>query len=714
MTDSTSHLFSADAAPGAPRAWLDARREDLYKRFQKGVGGADLVSRGCRYTDELVIAAWQARGLQLVENAALIAVGGYGRRELLPWADVDIVVIINDDSPACREAVETFLRSLWDTGLDLGHTVLTPSQIIEHAASRVDTATSLFESRMLAGSGALYEQFREAIANPDIWPPQQYVSAKRAEQEQRHTRYSDTGSNLEPNIKESPGGLRDLHTIAWIARRLLGPQQSSEAIEETFLSAAERREIRRARNFLWRLRVGLHLLAGRKEDRLQFDYQRELADQMGFESRDNAMAVEQLMKRYYRTAKVVRLYNEMLIQDLMDSMKQPDEHQVINLSSRYRIVDGYLDIRGDTLFERHPDTLIELFVAYQKNIRRVVGIRARTIRLLRAALPHFTQQLRNQPACRQHFMAIMRSPGRIYDVLRRMNNYGLLGHYVPAFGAISGQMQHDLFHIYTVDAHTLFVVRNLRQFANDKLVDELPDVVEIMDQLVKPERIYLAGLFHDIAKGRGGDHSILGEPDAVRFCKQHGLSDYDARFVGWLVRFHLTMSQTAQREDISDPAVIRRFAEQVGDREHLDNLYLLTIADIRATNPTLWNNWKRRLLSDLYANTGRFLRMNVSEGQEASERVAARKKEVRTLYQLGNDASERFWQLADGDYFTRTDSDSLGWQTEALINASASDIPCVHARLNKGIGVNQIFVYAPDTEKLLPLVASGTERLRLT
>ncbi len=715
--------FSRRLASGEPpitvfRTALDEARRELHAQHVKGSAAQDVVHGHAWVIDQILHFAWElfAGGLEPGTRVALVAVGGYGRGELHPRSDVDVMLLIERATRAdASDFSEKLLRFLWDIRLDVGHSVRTVADCVRESKRDITVATNLMEARLLEGDDELFEQMKQKTQPPRVWPVRKFFQAKLNEQIARHERFDDTEYNLEPNIKEGPGGLRDIQTIAWVAQRHFGATAFKDLIAHDFLTEEEYRTLIRGRNFLWRLRNGLHFLAGRREDRLLFDHQRSLATEFGFEDRENHLAVEQLMKRYYRTVKELRLLNEILLQHFQEAILSRRDRVRREINRRFCSIDGFLEVNHSDVFRRNPFALLEMFLILQQR-PEMKGVRASTIRLVRANLHRIDAAFRDDIACRSLFMEIVRQPAGLTHALRRMNAYGVLGAYLPVFGRIVGQMQHDLFHVYTVDAHALFVVRNLRRFAVTEFRHEFPHASEIMGRLFKRERLYLAGLFHDIAKGRGGDHSKLGEADAFSFCKRHDMSDYDAHFVAWLVRHHLLMSWTAQREDISDPNVITRFAQTVGDQEHLDNLYLLTMADIRGTSPQVWNAWKGRLLADLYAAASRALRRGISTPLQVSERIRELKDEARGyLEKLGVSAAavDRYWDYLDDEYFLRHDPETVAWHTHRIVSAHVIDLPLVAARYHPDIGASQFLVFAPDAENLFSVVTGGFDRLHL-
>lgn len=702
------------------RQALRSGRDALKQHYLENPRHApQLVELHAWLIDELLIRAWKAH-LPLAPAKlplALVAVGGYGRGELHPASDVDILLLLKrGDGKKIGAFAEPFLRFLWDMGLEIGHSVRSLADCKQEAKNDVTVATNLMETRLLAGDRDLFHKLRKIIGPRKIWPSKKFFPAKRDEQRARHMRFDDTAYNLEPNIKEGPGGLRDIQTISWVTQRQFGTQQLHELVEHDFLSEHEHRALARGRDFLWQVRCGLHYLAGRKEERLLFDHQRALAKLFDFEDEKGVLAVEQFMKRYYRTIKELTLLNEILLQHFDEAFLQKGRAKIVPINRRYQSRNGFLEARNGKIFERYPFALLELFQIMQTH-PELKGVRANTIRLLRANLHRINTSFRNSLAARSLFMEILRSPSGITHELRRMNAYGVLGRYLPAFGRVVGQMQHDLFHVYTVDQHTIFVVRNIRRFAIAKHNHEFPLLSSIFENLVKPERLYLGGLFHDIAKGRGGDHSVLGEEEAETFCRLHNMSEYDTRLVSWLVRNHLAMSNTAQREDIFDAEVVRRFAQLVGDKDHLDNLYLLTVADMRGTSPKVWNVWKGRLLSMLYHATLHELRRGIGKPIDLEARVRDLQTEFLKRLEahgVSNELAQQHWAHLDTDYLLRHDADSLAWHAQVILAAPASTTPLVAARHNAEGGGTEIMVYTPDRKGLFVDMTAGIDRLNLS
>jgi [protein-PII] uridylyltransferase len=712
-------LSSSDNPLTAFRAALKQGQEAIKQSHLAHVPAARVVTGRAWLIDQLLLQAWRLHLPYLSPsiNAALVAVGGYGRGELHPASDIDLMILLDKSDPsAIGGFVESLLRFLWDMGLEVGHSVRTIKDCVREAKNDITVATNLMEARLLDGDKTLFERMRSLTHALRIWPSPKFFAAKWAEQIERHHCFDDTAYNLEPNVKEGPGGLRDIQMIIWVTQRHFDTVSLHDLVKRRFLTEKEYRALIKGRNFLWRVRSGLHYAADRREDRLLFDYQRILAAQFGYRDKRGILAVEQFMKRYYRTIKELSLLNEILLQHFQEALLSRGRLRIIPINRRFQSCNGFLDTVQARVFEHSSFALLELFLIMQQQ-PAIKGVRAQTIRLIRANLHRINQKFRRDLACRSLFMEILRQPRGLTQQLRRMNAYGVLGAYLPAFGKIVGQMQHDLFHVYTVDEHSLFVVRNLRRFTLAVHAHEYPLASELIKGLVKPERLYLGGLFHDIAKGRGGDHSKLGAEEAENFCRRHGLSEYDTRFISWLVSHHLMMSRTAQHQDISDPAVVLEFARQVGDQEHLDNLYLLTVADMRATSPNVWNTWKGRLLSQLYSATTRLLRRGITTPLDLRAHISDLRAGAMAILQpngIGKAILDRFWENLDSDYFLRYDAENLAWHAENVSQVMVEQLPLVAVRSRQEYGACRVLVYTPDRNDLFAVLTGGFDRLNLS
>jgi len=695
--------------------------KQLNKHQNQGTSAAELVEKYTWMIDELVILAWQHHHQQFANGAklSLVAVGGYGRGELHPYSDIDLLILLPDNNyDIAKDFVEHFLRFLWDIGLEIGHSVRSIKDCLKEARNDLTIATNLLEARHLDGDLSSLNELEDKLRNGRIWSPDKYFTGKFEEQRQRHAQYQGTAYSLEPNLKESPGGMRDLQMILWVYNRHFGVRSFKDMNEKGLISDDEYRILIRARNILWKMRSGLHLQTGRHEDRLLFDSQRELAAQFGYHDNKASLAVEQLMKRFYRTVKQVVYLNEVLLASYRITHSKRFSLAVgRNIDEDFLLKNKLIEQRDPKLFSKKPRAMIKLFVLMQQH--KITAIHPDTIRAIRTNLDLINNQFREDPKARNLFLHLFKDKGiGLTNALARMNAYGVLGAYLPDFGAIVGQMQHDLFHVYTVDGHTLMVIKNLTRLR--KYPDEFELASEILANLYKPERLLVGALFHDIAKGRGGDHSVLGESDAYNFCINHGMSEYDAKFVGWLVLSHLMMSHFSQRRDISDPAVIEEFAAFVGDKEHLDNLYLLTHADIRGTSPKVWNAWKGQLLLELYQATRNALRKDVAQPINEQEHVVDDQQAAIALLveQHGEKALDiptiqRFWSTLPNDYFIRNEPYYIAWHASSLIQSSAINLPLVSIRYSERLEAHMFFVFAPDTNDLLTQVTSSFDTLEL-
>ena len=700
------------------RQALQAGHDTLREQFAAGVDAGELVRALSWLVDQLLNRAWVEQ-IGHHEELALVAVGGYGRSELLPASDIDLLILLPDghDDQVYRDELQGFLAFLWDIGLEVGHSVRSPAECAEQARLDVTVMTNLVEARFLAGDPALFAAMVAATAPDRIWTSQAFFAAKLDEQRARHAKFHDTAYKLEPNIKESPGGLRDIHMVGWVAKHHFGADRLEQLVDHGFLTQREFQDLARGQSFLWRVRFALHTLTGRHEDRLLFDYQRTLARGLGYRDSDHQQAVELFMRDYFRNVQKLNRLNEMLLQlfreVILHAGDATDPH-VIN--ERFQSIKGFLEARDDQVFRRDPCALLEVFLLLQQH-PKLEGVRASTIRLIRAHTHLIDDAFRQDLRARRLFMEILRQPTGLTLVLRKMNRYGVLAAYIPVFARIVGQMQFDLFHVYTVDEHTLFLVRNLRRFTVERFAHEFPLCNEVIQTLPKPELLYLAGLFHDIAKGRGGDHSELGAQDAYDFCILHQLEEKDAALVAWLVRQHLLLSTTAQRQDISDPAVIHGFAEKIGDPARLDYLYLLTVADSRATNPDLWNSWKEALLQELYVQTRQALRRGLDEPVEQQEWIEDTQEQARELIQeagLDPAAVRILWDTLDEDYFLRHSPDEVAWQAGVILGAPADQDTLVDLRTLPQGGGTQLFLYTCMSSNLFSLTTALLDQLGLS
>ncbi|HNN16978.1 MAG TPA: [protein-PII] uridylyltransferase [Giesbergeria sp.] len=672
-----------------------------------------LLRKFSRLADGLLTTLWQRAGLP--PGLTLAAVGGFGREQLFPHSDIDVLVLLPTDLPApdtVREQVEAFIRSCWDAGLEIGSSVRSVEECLSEAANDVTVQTSLLEARRICGDAALFARFEHQFgAQLD---PHAFLVAKTLEMRQRHTKHENTPYALEPNCKESPGGLRDLHLILWVARAAGLGKRWDELAHSGLATPYEVRQIQRNEALLFLIRARLHAMAGRREDRLVFDLQTAVAESFGYRSqtpegaRFPLRASETLMRRYYWAAKAVTQLSQILLLNIEERLNPPTQApQPIN--ARFLDKNGLIEVASDDLYQRNPHAILETFLLYQSSTG-LQNLSARTLRALYNARGVMDAAFRRDPVNRAAFLRILQQPSGITHAMRLMNQTSVLGRYLWPFRRIVGQMQHDLFHAYTVDQHILMVLRNVRRFFIAEHAHEYPFCSQLAGGWDKPWVLFVAALFHDIGKGRGGDHSQIGAMEARRFCRQHGVTREDAKLIEFLVREHLTMSNVAQKQDLSDPDVITAFAQRVGNERYLTALYLLTVADIRGTSPKVWNAWKGKLLEDLYRAT---LRVLGGRAPDAQAMIEARKREALVLLALSAlpfEAHKKLWDTLDVSYFMRHEAADIAWHTRHLSRHVGTQQPVVRARQSLAGEGLQVLVYAPDQSDLFARICGYFDR----
>ena len=691
----------------------------LDERYKANLSITEIVSRRAWVVDQILILAWQGQPWPDEKDISLVAVGGYGRGELHPHSDIDLLILTRKDNASrYKSCISSFCTLLWDIGLEVGQSVRSIKQCKSEALNDITVATALMESRTVYGPTELQSEMYVLTTGKRIWPIKKFLRAKWDEQNARHEKYHDIDYALEPNVKTSPGGLRDIQTIAWVATRHFGASSFQDLVKAGFLKESEMTMLNKGQQFLWKIRYGLHFLEGRREDRLLFDKQRELAKLFGYEDDDKSLGVEKLMKQYYRAVANMRALNDVLLQHFDEAILRKGERvKIEKINDRFQIRNDYIEVISPDVFKRYPSALLEIFVLMAQN-PKIQAIRASTVRLLRDNRRLIDEEYRNDIRNVTLFIELLRSPHKMTLQIRRMARYGVLGRYLPEFEQITGQMQHDLFHIYTVDAHTLQVVENMRMFRLPDAAEKYPVAAHIHKNLPKVELLYIAGLYHDIAKGRGGDHSALGMQDAEDFCARHRLSSWDTKLVVWLVSKHLFMSMTAQRRDINDPEVIHEFATLMGDKLHLDYLYAMTVADIRATNPELWNSWRASLMKQLYLNTKRALRLGLENPRNREERISDKKETALTkLAEHGIDEEriQKIWANANDEYFLRESAANIVWHTEAIASLSGpGSLVSTDCLIQNALeGATQIFIYTKNSNYLFAKTAAAFEKLNL-
>lgn len=647
-------------------------KEALFQAYDDGTSISLLIKQYAYYIDTVLSHCFNFHLTEKQQRqCTLIAVGGYGRLELLPASDIDLLILLDGEPDSDLEAsLSTFLTALWDFGLEIGHSVRTINDCLEQGKDDITVITNMIESRYITGLNSLYDDFQHAISPKNLWSSREFFEAKLKELEFRHAKFGNTAYNLEPDIKEGPGGLRDIQIIGWVAKRQFQCNTLEDLVEHKFLSAEEYQTLFNGQELLLKIRFSLHRLTNRREDRLLFEHQNKLSELFGYESGPNNLSIEQFMQTYYRTIKELERLSEMLLQIFKEEILFAEAHDPgTQINDDFILRNGFIEVAHEDVFAQNPAALIDIFIHLQRN-DECNGVHASTIRLIRDNLHLIDDKFRNNNDINALFLRFMRNKKGVTHQLRRMNTYGVLAAYIPAFEQIVGRMQYDLYHAYTVDMHTLFVIRNMRRFSVPEFQQEFPLCSEIHEKIKKPELLYLSGLFHDIAKGRGGDHAELGARDALQFCISHSMSPADAKMVSNLVKLHLLMSMTAQKQDISDPLVIFEFSEQVGSSETLDYLYLLTVADIRATNPKQWNNWKDSLLKELYYQTKRVLD-NPDQIIKSAEKLASENKQAAyaLLENTGIQSALLTEFCADlpDEYFIQHTADDICWQIQGIL-----------------------------------------------
>ena len=710
--------------PSAPLPVLRTQLREKKALLLRDIGQPDTTARSVRktmqaladLTDDVLRQLWSRAGLG--DPLALLAVGGYGRSELFPYSDIDVLVLLPDDyqlehGAEGKERIEFFIGTCWDVGMEIGSSVRNLGHCLAEAEKDVTVQTALLESRLIAGSENLNRKFQDAFMA--AMEPKAFFVAKTLEMRQRHTKFENTPYSLEPNCKESPGGLRDLQVILWVAKAAGYGKTWVELANHGLATSFEVSQIRRNESLLFLIRCRLHTISKRREDRLIFDMQTALAKSFGHEAplhgdkRSVVRASEALMKRYYWAAKAVAQLNQILMLNIEERLN-PSTHTLRRINEHFNDKAGMIDVVSDDLYQREPHAILETFLVYQCTVG-VKGLSARTLRALYNAREVMDAGFRNDPVNRETFRNILFQPEGITHAMRLMNQTSVLGRYLWVFRKIVGQMQHDLFHVYTVDQHVLMVLRNVRRFFIVEHAHEYPFCSQLAGGWDKPWLLYVAALFHDIAKGRGGDHSELGALEVRRFCKQHAIDQEDAKLIQFLVREHLSMSRIAQKSDLSDPKVIAEFAKRVGSERQLTALYLLTVADIRGTSPKVWNAWKGKLLEDLYRFTARTLG---GHAPDHDAEVEARKRDALVILALHSapfEAQKALWETLDVSYFMRHDAVDIAWHTKHISRHVHTTTPIVRARRSPPGGEGlQVMVYTHDQADLFARICGFFER----
>lgn len=713
--------ISNDISPVvAARELLKERYNEDAEAFRQGADVRALVHSRSGTLDTVLALIWNRYAFAASADISLVAVGGYGRGELHPHSDIDLLILTRSGiEENWQEDLGAFITLLWDLKLDIGHSVRSIQESMDAAREDVTILTNLLETRTIAGPDDLRDELSHQVYSDAISSDRDYFIAKREEQKQRHAKYGDTEYNLEPNVKGSPGALRDIQTIGWITKRHFGLQNIADLTRFSILTEEEHRILLQGETFLWRLRFGLQLIADRNENRLLFDHQRALAQMLGYKDEGKRLGVELMMQSYYRTVLALAELTDVILQYYDEAiLGAGSDDDILPLNKRFQIRNYYIEAVNNQVFAYAPYAIMEIFVLMAQH-PEIKGIRATTIRSLRAHRHLIDDAFRSDLAVTSLFMELLRTPHALDQTLSAMKKYNVLGRYLPEFGQIIGQMQHDLFHIYTVDAHTMRVIRNMVRLDSADARNEYPLASRLIHRLPKLETLYIAGLYHDVAKGRGGDHSELGAIDVESFCERHHLSERDTQLASWLVENHLLMSMTAQRKDISDPDIIHGFARAVPSQVHLDYLYVLTVCDISATNPKLWNTWRASLLRQLYIETKRALRRGSETPVDRQEWVRATQSEAREILHAQNMTDEQIdgiWETLDEDYFLQDSTVDIAWQTAAIIRHGDDPDPLVLIRDTRGgptDGYSQIIIYMSDRIDLFAATTAVLEQLNL-
>ncbi len=688
----------------------------LEHRFDPQCDIYELLSLNTSIMDMFLNNIWAMHGFR-DNSLALLAIGGYGRRELFPQSDIDIMIVFNNETDkSTEENVKQFLTFLWDVNLPIAQSVRSIQDCISEAKNDLTVITSLMELHLIAGNKELFEKVKISVNNK-IWPSKKFFKEKTNELNDRHYKYSDTANHLEPNIKENPGGLRDLHTLYWLTNRHFKTNSYEELISNSFLTKKELEILKDAYINLAKIRFSLHLHAQRSEDRLLFDYQYDVASRLGFHNENRNHQVEEFMQVFYRASNELSTLIEILISRLR-SIIFPSllKRRAKLINERFQFRADKLEATRQNVFKESPTAIFELFLLLQENLY-LAGPSDELIQLLLEHLYLIDDKFRENESNNRLFLEILNHPKTNSREIRRMAHFGVLGKYWPSFHNVTGRMQFDLYHIYTIEEHTLRVFENTCKFSVPTVNDENSTLHDIFIQTPKAIILYLAALFHDIAKGRGGDHSILGENEARQFCLKLDMSEFDANLVAWLVKNHLVMSVTAQHQDLDDPDVIKIFAEKIGNLTRLNYLYLLTIADISGTNPKLWNNWRSQLLSNLYQNTAKHLRRGLDSPINREELICEVKESaLKGLSNLGieNSSCEFFWQELENDYFLRHSDEEVVRHTQAILEHKENDNVVVSIHQYSSRGATEVFIYCNDRNYLFAHITYTLAKLGLT
>ncbi|WP_375751103.1 bifunctional uridylyltransferase/uridylyl-removing protein GlnD [Vibrio sp. HN007] len=711
----TSPLKFTDSQinPAEIKQQLDSLAESQKQDFSNHLPVNDLVFSRSNYMDELLQRLWRYFDFEQFEGLSLLAVGGYGRGELHPLSDIDILILSARSIPdEVGQKVSDFITLLWDIKLEVGHAVRSIDECVSIGKEDLTVATNLQETRLLSGCEDTFYKLKNKVLSESFWPSERFFEAKIAEQRARHARFNDTTYNLEPDIKSTPGGLRDIHTLSWIARRHFGATSLLEMSKFGFLTEGEYRELQECQDFLWRVRFALHLELKRYDNRLTFAHQANVAELIGFTGEAN-VPVEMMMKEFYRTLRRVAELNKMLIKLFSTAiLDQGEELEAEIINEDFQRRGPHIEARKPALFQARPETILDMFL-HIANDSSIEGVAPSTMRQLRTARRRLNRFLHTIPEAREKFLDLCRHPNALHKAFSLMHKLGVLAAYLPQWSQIVGQMQFDLFHVYTVDEHSMRLLKNIHAFSFAENHNRHPICCEVYPKMQKKELLIIAAIFHDIGKGRGGDHSEIGAVEAYDFCLELGLSKPEAKLVSWLVQNHLLMSVTAQRRDIYDPEVIAEFAKKVRDEEYLDYLVCLTVSDICATNPELWNSWKRTLLTELYHSTQRALRRGLENPVDVRDRIRHNQQLASALLRKQGFTArdiELLWQRFKADYFLRHTHKQIAWHGTHILNMEDTTQTLVLMSKKATRGGTEVFVYSKDQPALFAMVVAELDR----
>ena len=713
-------LFPYDTQAELTPSAVKIQRENL-KQFELAnfdkIAIDQLIANRTAFYDQFLLHLW--RHFQFTDNPALslIAVGGYGRQEMFPLSDLDIL-ILTEQTPtaALQETLGQFVQFLWDCGFNVGQSIRTLAECEAEGMADITVATNLLEARYLIGNQTLFKQLVALVQLPTFWSKTDFCQAKIQEKNERYQRYNNTSYNLEPDIKYSPGGLRDLHLLYWIALRHNGAKNLQEILQAGFIHPAEYALLLKSQQFLFKVRYALHLILTRYDNRLLFDRQLKVSELLGFQGEGN-QGVETMMKQFFQALHSISLLSELLVKHYQEHFLTP--YEVVNeqvLDVNFSLINQSICLRHRQCFEQQPESILDLF-SYLTQYPQA-EIHSSVLRELYLALEQRQGYLCDLPTAREKFIRLFNQPNAIQRAFFPMHQYGVLTAYLPQWGNIVGLMQFDLFHCYTVDEHILRVMLKLESFLAEASAQNHPICHQIMHQISDRTLLYIAALFHDIAKGRGGAHELLGAEDIREFAALHGFDQRETETMAWLVEQHLLMSVTAQRRDIHDPEIVLSFAERVRNQVRLDYLTCLTIADIVATNETLWNSWKRSLLATLYDYTTQqfaqglaTLLDNQAKAEEHRHLALLEIREKNTA--LSEPQIEKLWQRCPLDYFLRNSPQQISWHTQLLAEFRGDVLVKVSNRFSAG--GTEIFIYTNDRPNLFNKVVStiGAKKLSI-